>query len=155
MRRMILRGLTMGMAIMALAFTTAVVANGQTKMRAQIPFDFSVANKDFRAGDYRVGRINDQGDAILISSADATAQLVVLTNPAGAANESENTVSKLVFHRYGSQYFLSQIWSPGSGRALLMSKRERAAQRELKAIAANRGSSNPVYDVVVVLTTNR
>jgi hypothetical protein len=152
---MILKGLTMGMSIIALALTTAAVANGQGNMRAQIPFDFSIANKDFRAGEYHVRRMNDAGDAVLIGSADARAQLVVLTGRAGSAREDENTQSKLVFHRYGNQYFLSQIWTPGSGRELPMSKRERAIQRELKGVAANRGTNNPVYEVVEVFTTGR
>lgn len=34
---------------------------------------------------------------------------------------------KLIFHKYGDQYFLSQIWTPGSqsGRELLMPRLKR------------------------------
>ena len=39
---------------------------------------------------------------------------------------------KLVFHRYGDQYFLSQIWTTSTRRDFSMSRKE----RELKKIAA-------------------
>ncbi len=39
----------------------------------------------------------------------------------------------LILNRYGSSYYLAQVWTSGSvkGRGMLKSKAERAAEREL------------------------
>ena len=40
---------------------------------------------------------------------------------------------KLVFHKYGNQYFLAQVWIPGyKALELAKSKSERAIERETK-----------------------
>ena len=44
---------------------------------------------------------------------------------------------KLVFHRYGERYFLSEVWTGESGRQLLKSRQERAIERELASIPSN------------------
>jgi hypothetical protein len=51
------------------------------------------------------------GNAISIRRADHTAKALAL----GTRCESRQTYekSKLVFHRYGNHYFLSQIWMAG------------------------------------------
>jgi hypothetical protein len=48
--------------------------------------------------------------------------------------------AKLVFHKYGEQYFLSQVWEAGesAGRALIKSKSERALERKTEKIAMTR-----------------
>lgn len=47
---------------------------------------------------------------------------------------------KLVFHRYGDQYFLSQIWTGSTRRDFSMSRKE----RELKKTAAAAGQTEIV-----------
>jgi hypothetical protein len=61
---------------------------------------------------------------LTLQSSDAKAVAMVLTIPIGPGNGSSN--GKLVFNRYGEQYFLSQIWAPGSGdrSGLRKTKRE-------------------------------
>jgi hypothetical protein len=61
---------------------------------------------------------------LTLQSSDAKAVAMVLTSPIGPGNGSSN--GKLVFNRYGEQYFLSQIWAPGSGdrSGLRKTKRE-------------------------------
>src|SRR5881392_3598865 len=70
MKRQIAKGLAMFMVTLALAAATAAVANGQSNqaLRVQVPFDFVVADKSLRAGEYRVGAINQTRDAIAIMS---------------------------------------------------------------------------------------
>jgi hypothetical protein len=150
MARQMLKGLTLMVSIVGLALVTAVNANGQgNNLKAHIPFDFIANNKDLRAGDYNVRMINSP--AVLIESADSNARIVSLTNRSESAR-NDDTQARLVFHRYGSTYFLSQVWMGGetSGRELVKTKRERAAEREARAIASNHGSNEPLYEVVVV-----
>ena len=48
--------------------------------------------------------------------------------------------TKLVFNRYGDQFFLSQVWMAGrtDGQELIKTRRERLLQREIA-----RGSGKP------------
>ena len=157
MAKQIVKGLTLLMSIVGLALVSAVAANGQTgKVSAQVPFDFTVANKDFRAGECHVRKINSAGNVLLIESADATARLVTLTNGTGPA-KGEKMEARLVFHRYGNKYFLSQVWMGGemTGRELQKSRQESAIARELRAIASNRASGKALYEVVEVIAMAR
>jgi hypothetical protein len=59
------------------------------------------------------------------------------------ANQTQEE-TKLVFHKYGDQYFLSQIWTPGgnTGRELLMPRFERELAKngiEREKVVVTRG----------------
>ena len=62
----------------------------------------------------------------------ADASALFTTMPVRANQTQEET--KLVFHKYGDQYFLSQIWTPGgsTGRELLMPRLERELAKNAK-----------------------
>ena len=152
MTRQILKGLTMLMMTLALAAASAVAANGQSKQKliAHVSFDFVVAEKTLRAGEYDVRAVNQAGDAIAIKSVDGD-QVLRLSSPKERSDRQMN--AKLVFHRYGNTYFLSQIWMAGesTGRELPKTRQERAIDRELKTIASNK----PAYEVVEVIAMAR
>src|SRR6266566_4315139 len=59
--------------------------------------------------------------------------------------------SKLVFHRYGNRYFLTQVWSAGSslGRELPKSAKEKE-----QALAAHNHASDQVTIVARLVTSN-
>jgi hypothetical protein len=152
MKKQILKGLTMLMVTLALAAASAVVANGQSKQKlmAQVPFDFVVAEKTLRSGEYDIRAVNQAGDAIAIKSVGGD-QVLRLSSPTERSDRQMN--AKLVFHRYGSTYFLSQIWMAGEsiGRELPKTRGERAIERELKTVASNKLA----YEVVEVLALAR
>jgi len=108
------------------------------RVTANIPFDFTVGNKEFKAGQYSVERLfaNNTSDALVIRSADNS----------DAANFNVNRVSgkgnsqaRLIFRRYGNQYFLGQIFDgQGSeGFGLLKSKAERELAKKRDTITQN------------------
>ena len=70
-----------------------------------------------------------------------------------AERRGDKSISKLVFHRYGSTYFLAQAWMSGdsAGCEISKTKQERALERELGKIAAYQGES--LYEVVEVIAT--
>ena len=142
MKRQVAKGLTMLMLVVGLALASAAVANGQSgrQVTAQIPFDFIVAERTLRSGQYQVTKANGAGDVLAIRSADRTEQLMRLSRPVIAKNRQDKS-AKLVFHRYGSTYFLSQVWVAGSdeGREFTKSRNERALENELKKIAVYHG----------------
>ena len=155
MKRQIAKGLVMLMVTVAFAAASAVVANGQGRARiaAQVPFEFVVADKTLRAGEYSVAGVGQQDDLIAITSWGGAAAMRN-TSPRQRSGQLD---AKLVFHKYGNTYFLSQVWMRGqeTGHELARSKQERAMEKELKKIAAYHGESKPVYEIVEVIAMAR
>jgi hypothetical protein len=136
MKKQLLKGLAMLMAIMALALATAVAsANGQSvETRAHIPFQFAVGDHNLTAGAYRLCSITPAGDALRIDSRSNT-KVSAMQRTMPASGQAKQAM--LVFHRYGERYFLAEVWSSATdGRRLLPSRQERAIQKELSRIAA-------------------
>ena len=154
MKRQIAKGLTMLMLLVGLAFASASVANGQSgkQLTAQVPFDFIVSEKTLRSGRYQVNSASSAGDVLAIRDADGEERVMRITS-ATESKAGQDMNAKLVFHRYGNTYFLSQVWMAGrsTGRELAKTRQERAIERELKAIAAYHGETKPVYEIVEVI----
>ena len=96
-------------------------------LKAEIPFDFVVGDKQLHSGEYHVRQTHP--GVMLIQSKDARSSAMVLTTAAQAGKISD--VDKLVFNRYGDQYFLSKIWASDSGRQLPKSRLEREVAQRL------------------------
>ena len=114
----------------------AVSINAQTERTqvTNIPFNFNVGNKTLPAGDYVV-KPNRRGNdgAWLVQSKDGRDSVLVNTRSMQASKTQKMT--KLVFNKYGEQYFLSQIWTDGSdsGRELPMRRQERELEKTIIA----------------------
>jgi hypothetical protein len=106
---------------LGLLFATAS-AYAQTMLQANVPFNFIVAGKTLPAGEYTVHSLGTIQRVLLIRGSDMSQMVVV--NSCASAKPSDT--AKLVFHRYGDRYFLSQIWTAGnsSGAELPPSTRE-------------------------------
>src|SRR4026208_1411097 len=105
-----------------LAVMTIIAASVSTqaqsldyRLTANIPFDFSVADKKLPAGKYWINRSQlSTGDLIIqIRSTDGHENVSRLTIPVITVNATKD--GSLVFHRYGDEYFLSEIWPAGAG----------------------------------------
>jgi hypothetical protein len=108
-------------------------ASGQ-RMTANIPFTFNVGSKSLPAGRYTITTLNPTSDRKLLQlrSADGRSTAMVLTMRVNAKTSDE---TKLVFRRYGDQYFFAQAQVAGeqSSLATLKSRAERAQERALGA----------------------
>ena len=110
----------------ALLFTAitlfAQTTPSQRLMTANIPFAFAVEDHYLPAGEYLVLTVTPER-SIRIASTDGKHTAVVNTLPNYANAPSQN--SRLVFHRYGNEYFLTQVWTAGQNvaRNPLSSKR--------------------------------
>src|ERR1700759_1283038 len=91
----------LAIANVAMAGTSFAQSTG---VRANVPFDFTVGNKLLPAGTYTIKEQSDH--VIVIKNHDKPISAISLVN--GAGDRSPNG-GKLKFHRYGSQYFLSEI----------------------------------------------
>ena len=140
MKRQMVRGLTMLTLMVVVAFgTAAVVANGQSRQQVvtHVPFDFVIGDKTLPAGDYTTTLSADGGSRVLVQNDEANSSIFRLTNSIQA--DPSKSQARLVFHRYGQSYFLSEVWIGGdiSGRALLRSKQESSLRREMGRLAQN------------------
>ena len=136
MKRKVIKRLTMlSLVSMFTLCAAAASANAQlsTPIRAKIPFDFSVGDKKLSAGEYTFSRLSGFSDnkVILVSGADASARVFQSTFAAHVLTPKDK--STLVFHKYGDQYFLEQIWSGGeqAGSQVPESRSERTIERQL------------------------
>ena len=103
-------------------------------VQATIPFNFSVGTQAMKAGDYRVS-FEGRGGQMWISRVGAGDAITALTNAVGGGQTPER-LPKLVFHRYGDHYFLSEVWTGGGtyrGRQLMISSTEREYARAKKS----------------------
>jgi hypothetical protein len=125
MKKQALKNLTMFSLLLMLTAVTVAAQSARSKI-TNIPFDFIVGQKTLPAGEYTVEPNRRDFDNVwLIQSREGNASVLIATMTVRANQSQEET--KLVFRKYGDQYFLSQIWTPGgnSGRELTMPRLER------------------------------
>ena len=98
----------------------------QTAAKAEIPFDFICQQKTLPHGSYRITVLNE--NAIAVVSNDGRFHEISLVE---STDTGHGKGGKLVFHRYGDQYFLSQVQAPAGGvdMQLPTSKSEKQAAR--------------------------
>ena len=95
-----------------LATASAYAQTGVVK--ANVPFNFIVSKAQLPAGQYRIQSIGVTGSAMTIQSPDGKFTQAFLPNACSSPQAQKTT--KLIFHRYGSQYFLAEIWRSGNDR---------------------------------------
>ena len=142
------RQLRLFIAIVIMCGVSAISSHAQTTasptLRAEIPFAFTVGEKSLPAGVYTVRVLNPTSDrkTLQIRSEDGRVSAMVQTL---GVNGTLSDDAKLVFHRYGKQYFFAQAQMAGETTSLAATKTraERATQRAMK-----RPNSNTVVAIV-------
>jgi hypothetical protein len=136
MKGKVIKRLTM-LSLVSMFTLCAAVASANAQLtypvKAKIPFDFSVGDKKLPAGEYAFRRLSGFSDSkmMLVSSADASTSVFQSTSRTQILTPKNQ--STLVFHRYGDQYFLEQIWSGGEqeGTQVPESRGERTIRQQL------------------------
>ncbi len=117
-------------AILGLFFVLAIASvQAQTPSRVEvnIPFDFSAGKGTLKAGAYSLKRTT--GNALVIRSADGKTT-ALLNAPLAIGSRNSKAGERVVFNKYGDQYFLSQVWmSADAGRQLFPSNGEQKVAR--------------------------
>ncbi len=115
----------------ALAATSAHAQTSEL-IKADVPFDFTIKGKTLPAGEYVVRRMNDSSTALMVRSTNGRDVMIFLTIAADA--DGNNNAGKLVFNKYGSQYFLAKVQRAGGiAQEVPASRRERDLRKELAA----------------------
>jgi len=118
--------------IVGAALLAAVAVHAQTsqKMTVSVPFSFSAGSTTMPAGDYKVNLSVAPGVVALQSLDHKSTALVMGISAQSRAASGE---AKLIFKRYGHEYFLSQVWPAQSaiGREVPPSAREKEAAQSV------------------------
>ena len=98
---------------LTLALLISVPLSAQTIAKATVPFDFTVGQTRMPAGTYEISPLSH---AILIMDRKTAKSVLSLFNSEEPSRG--DSTPKLVFHRYGDKYFLSQV-SRGNGGVVM------------------------------------
>ena len=137
--------ITITLLLTAAATLFAQTTTSQRLMTVNIPFAFAVEDHALPAGEYLVLTVTPER-SIRIASVDGKHSAIVNTLPNYANAPSEN--SRLVFHRYGDEYFLTQVWTDGQNVA-----RNPLSSKRAMEIASSGGK--PQTFTVVALANHR
>jgi hypothetical protein len=106
MKKQVLFSLLTTVLLMAAGSAYAQLGSKQ-EVRANVPFDYKVGKVTMKAGDCSIRRVGAEN--ALVIRGNGSSALALSGNVSGkAAGET-----KLVFHKYGDQYFLTQVWVAG------------------------------------------
>jgi len=128
-------------SVVALFAAASLSAQVSQQIKVDVPFGFHVGSSILPAGQYTV--YADAGSSVVqIRSDDSKSSAMILSH--GVRSHATSDAGKMIFHRYGEEYFLSQIWKPGSdlGRELRVSRHEMEvaanAQRRIEPLVARK-----------------
>jgi hypothetical protein len=121
--------LSCAIAIGALALAPAATAQSNSiTARVDIPFAFQAGSQRMPAGTYHVSAISDHTLQLRGPGKDATSFVMVHSvEVLNAPNKGS-----VVFDRYGSRYYLHQVWTAGNTLGIECSK-SRAEKETLQA----------------------
>jgi len=155
MKKTVVKGFITAALLMMAIITAGVSAQAQTlqyKLTVDIPFDFSVSEQKLPAGKYWISRAQESsGDTVVqVQSVDGHSVANRFSIPI-VTFKTKNR-GELRFHRYGDQYFLSEVWpgGGGTGRGFLKTH----AERELARAARDNGIAavkSPKPEIVTVV----
>ncbi len=135
------------LSVVLMLVSATVKAQSGSKLEIKIPFDFTAGAARLKAGIYRVKRMSDR--TLSIQKTDGT-KTAVLNTPLHLRSRDSQAGRRLVFNKYGDQYFLSQVWlEVDNGRQLFPTKAEERAAREFRL-----AGSAPAADRVAIAFRN-
>ena len=111
---------------LAMPLLMTAAASAQTiHLRVTVPYKFIAAGATLPAGEYEIQSFGTEEKLLSIHNRNTSAGILIFSNPCESLNASSNT--KLVFHRYGDRYFLSELWVMGqmSGHEIPPASREK------------------------------
>jgi hypothetical protein len=118
--------------VVAIATLSLVsIAQAQTStMTVVVPFEFTAYDSAMPSGEYSVTKLNERTVSLHLNGGQKSVLLVT------DAKETlfPDGIAKLVFNRFGSSYFLSEVWAHGadSARVVRTSDNENQIARNQK-----------------------
>jgi hypothetical protein len=120
--------------LVLLSGMAAAQLNSSTRVVAQVPFEFMVANKIVPAGECEVQAITVDGQTLMIRNAEAKVGLFSQSSQAEAKQNASNYA--MVFKHYGDRYFLAGIKLQGSKVTYRLPESKVEAELRAKNVSA-------------------
>jgi hypothetical protein len=118
--------------VIAIATLSLVsIAQAQTStMTVVVPFEFTAYDSAMPSGEYSVTKLNERTVSMQLKGGQKS---VLLVTDAKELLHSDG-IAKLVFNRFGSSYFLTEVWGHGadSARTVRASDNENKIARNQK-----------------------
>ena len=111
---------------------------GSSRIVAQVPFEFMVANKIVPAGEYTVQAFTMDGNTLVIRNPEAKVGLVSPSSQSEGKQEASHYA--LVFKHYGDRYFLSGIKLEGSNITYRLPESKVEAELRAQSVSATEES---------------
>jgi hypothetical protein len=92
--------------LMVAGAANAQLGSGK-ELRFNVPFDYNVGKATMKAGDCSIRRAGTEN--VLVIRGNGSSALALSGSVSGKATSE----TKLVFNKYGDQYFLAQVWVEG------------------------------------------
>jgi hypothetical protein len=131
--------ITMLIGIMSVS---ARAQNNKPYLIANIPFEFTVGNQTMPAGEYTVSVANPSSDLKVLRLRATSGHDSVMLQTRGVSRNASGD-AKLVFNRYGNQYFFAQAWFQADSTGMQASK-SRSEKQIVRELAANKLSREVV-----------
>ena len=107
----------------ALLAVSSLFGQENQRLKFEVPFSFHMGDKALPSGKY-VLDTDASRNIVRVRSVDGGNAALMLSIAIGKPARRDE--GKLIFSRYGDEYFLSEIWGPDTdGRALAKTKREK------------------------------
>ena len=107
-------------SIFAAMSTASIHAQETTRLKADIPFSFHAGKTAMPAGSYAVQSGMVARGFLGMRSESGAAFVNIITVPGSTSRPTDN--AKLVFNKYGGEYFLSEVWTPNSTTVATLAK---------------------------------
>jgi hypothetical protein len=117
--------------------------HAQVQLVTSVPFNFYVEQQLLVAGTYQISTISDRVELLRNVDTQAGTFLIKAARIEGTPDEG----ARLVFNKYGSQYFLSQIWDGRSDSGIQLPK----SKYEKELMSASNDQSDSRETVVVAM----
>jgi hypothetical protein len=91
---------------------SASAAFAQKRIRADVPFAFTVSGKQLPAGEYRFIRSND-GRSIAVVGMNKMSAIAMAQIGSAASSQTRLKDATVGFRKVGDQYYLSKMMIPG------------------------------------------
>jgi hypothetical protein len=115
---------------------TVAGAHAQSAARANVPFAFKVGTKQMPAGTYAIR--NDAGSSVvMVRNLQTGTSALALGRPGSPSKKTD----KLIFHRYGSQYFLTAILGSKGSQGMEFPATKQEKELQVAYAPANSGNN--------------
>ncbi|HXY13173.1 MAG TPA: hypothetical protein VEI26_01590 [Terriglobales bacterium] len=142
MKKQLFALLGLGLLLSAASAYAQTMAYAHTiNLKVNVPFNFVVTAETLPSGEYTIRSEPNVEHALSINAAGQKSRVFLATPSLSLKGMKASQQTKLVFTRYGDQYFLSEIWMAGNSVGQQLPK----GGRELEM------AQNNTFQQVVVL----